>query len=164
MAVLMISGSARESSTNRALLGVAARMLVDTEAVLYEIGDLPLFTDGREACDSVQAWRSAVVDCTSLIISTPAYLHNVPASLKSALEWLAATGELAQKPVLVIVLTPTPPRGDRAMQSLAWSLAALDARIVATLDLYLADMSVDTDGITLDQDSHVLLEAALKLL
>ena len=160
----MISGSARPDSTNRSLLHTIAEMLDDLPANFFDISTLPLFYDGRPADEVVDAWRAAVSSSTAVVISTPAYLHNMPASLKSALEWLAATGELAAKPVIAITLTPAPPRGDKAMQSLAWSLAALDARVVVTLDLYVADMSVDGSRLMIDHDSRVLIDAALRLL
>ena len=164
MSVLMISGSARPNSSNRQLLGIIKSMLGAKQSQVYDIADLPLFVDGRSPCAKVDAWRSAVIGCTSIVISTPTYLHNLPASIKSALEWLTRGGELQAKPVLAITLTPSPPRGDKAMQSLSWTLHALDARVVASLDLYLSDFSSSTPTVVLDENSRDLLAEALKLL
>lgn len=91
-------------------------------------------------------WRAQVAASRCVIISTPEYLHNIPAVLKNGLEWLKSTGELHSKPVLPITFTPHPPRGEDAMMSLRKSLQALEARIAVELPLYQHTLPKNPDG------------------
>lgn len=145
MKILTLSGSAREDSANTHLLKNLVQALPEHQIVHGNIiNNLPLFraeSDRAPWPATVVAWRTLVQHCDGLIIATPEYLHNLPALLKNALEWLASSGELVNKPVLPITYTPHPPRGERAMQSLCWSLQALDARILAQLPLYQQELS-----------------------
>ena len=71
----------------------------------------------------------------------------MPALIKNALEWITSSGELVGKKVLAITFTPNEPRGDKAMQSLLWSLQALDANIVApACHCIKAEISYTSDG------------------
>lgn len=131
MATLLISGSAKSDSTNQKLLDYLVGTLPAGSTRKFDLARIPLFVDGRPAAASVRAWQSEVAAAAAVIISTPEYIHGVPAALKSALEWLTRGGELRSKPVLAITLTPHPPRGAKAMSALLHSLEALDARVVA---------------------------------
>lgn len=162
-----ISGSARSGSSNQRLLNALPMLLPNHEVVSLNGERLPLFLDGQDQAPwspMVLAWRAALQRSDALVISTPAYLHNVPAGLKNALEWVASSGELAGKRVLPITLTPYPPRGERAMQSLCWSLEALDARMITQLSLYHKDLVYDERGHLLPSEGQELLVAALELL
>ena len=100
--------------------------------------------------EDVIAWRGAVAAADAVIICTPAYLLNVPAVLKNALEWLTTSGELYNKPVLALTYTPAEPRGEEALQSLIWSLQALRARVIGQCQLFqntlIAGMEGQLDG------------------
>lgn len=100
----------------------------------------------------------------AIVFSTPAYLNNLPGVLKNALDWLASSGELEAKATLVFTFTPGPPRGDRARQSLLWSLAALNARVVTEGPFYQPNVSFGEDGEILPGDEREMLTAALQLL
>ena len=149
--MLGVSGSTRVDSANRKLIAamskIDARMTID----LYTgIGELPLFRSELDRSpwpDSVLRWRTLVQKSSGLVICTPAYLNNLPAALKNALEWLTTSGELAGKSVLPVTFTPHPPRGEKAMQSLIWSLKALQANIVVKLELYQNEIDFFEDGI-----------------
>lgn len=167
MLLCTISGSARPDSSNRRLLNALPTLLPQHEVIGGRIHALPLFLDGQDHAPwpvEVLAWRAALQRCDAVVVSTPAYLHNMPASLKNALEWIASSGELVDKPVLPITLTPHPPRGDRAMQSLCWSLQALNARVVTQLSLYNRDLSYDIKGVLEPSEGQELLSAALHIL
>lgn len=167
MRLCTISGSARLDSSNQRLLNALPALLPQHEVLDGGIHALPLFLDGQDAHPwppAVLAWREALRQCDALVISTPAYLHNLPASLKNALEWIASSGELVDKRVLPITLTPHEPRGEHAMQSLCWSLQALNARIVTQLSLYHKDLVYDEAGILQPSEGQELLLAALDVL
>ena len=165
MNILTVSGSSRSESTNRRLLDTLQN-LTDTHTFHHAeiVNRLPLFHPGLEADETVEAWKTFVRSADALVFSTPEYLHNLPALLKNALEWLTTGGELADKPVIALTTTPHPPRGERAMQSLLWSLDALNARIVTQYAVYDLPAKIDDTGILTDKELRELLSAMLELL
>ncbi|MEM7574484.1 MAG: NADPH-dependent FMN reductase [Bacteroidota bacterium] len=169
MQILAFAGSDRLASSNFQLLRAAARLRPDWAVGLSRLpGQLPLFRaqlDQNPLPATVIAWRHALQSADAVIISTPEYAHNLPALVKNALEWVVSSGELAAKPVLPITLTPHAPRGDKAMQSLLWTLQAMDARIVTQLPLYQTQCNWSETGDDLQAcEAKELLEAALQLL
>ena len=83
----------------------------------------------------------------------------MPALIKNALEWITVSGELAGKKVLALTFTPTAPRGEKAMQSLLWSLQALDAHILVSLSLFQTELAFTSDGEIIGEGADVLKEA-----
>ena len=79
------------------------------------------------------------------------------------MEWLSSSGELRGKPVLPITLTPHPPRGERAMQSLLWTLRALEANALTQFPVYLSDLERDESGFCLPEELAEMLREALAL-
>ena len=106
----------------------------------------------------VRKWRSKVNAATQIIVCTPEYLHNIPAILKNSLEWLSSSGEMVNKPVLAITLTPSPPRGQYAMISLLNTLKALDAVVIAQLVFYVSELSQSDDGLWNDETTTLFNE------
>jgi len=170
MDILTISGSPHRSSSNAKMLeglsqlnGSKSHNFIDSLGLI----DLPLFTpdiDHSPWPKMVESWRTQVDRADALIISTPAYLKNIPAVLKNGLEWLTTSGELQGKPTLALTYTPHPPRGEDAMKSLLFSLGALDARIVAQCPLYQNELTIQKDGTLIGKESIELLEEAIALL
>jgi len=148
MNILTISGSVRRNSRNDEFLRMLPKMFTEHHFVHSRLSELPLFYPEIYESDvpvQVKKWKEAIKPTDLVVISTPEYLHNIPAVLKNAFEWLTQTGELVQKKVLPITFTPHHPRGKKAMQSLIWTLQALDAQIVTTLELYHSDFLVTND-------------------
>ena len=56
-------------------------------------------------------WRKILQESDAVIISIPEYIHNIPALIKNALEWVTTSGEFLGKKVLPITFTPHEPRG-----------------------------------------------------
>jgi len=167
--VLAISGSASSPSSNARLLEAIAAFFpekgVTQDSLLRE---LPLYRPDLDKAPlpaAAEQWRAQVADARAVIISTPEYLHNIPAVLKNGLEWLKSSGELYGKAVLPITFTPHPPRGEHAMESLRKSLQALEARIVAELPLYQNEVPTTKDGTRiLEGETRALIEAGLDML
>ena len=165
MKVLTVSGSARKDSSN-------TRLLKNLHKLNYEIDflhtsfhfQLPLFSAELEGNSPqvVHDWKKELRNADGVIFCTPEYIHNIPAALKSALEWVTASGELSGKKVLAITYTPHEPRGKKAMQSLLWSLQALDANILVSLELYKTDIIIKDDG-EISGSSSEILKASLEL-
>lgn len=165
MYILTISGSSAQESTNTKLLESFNQNFSGLTFKHYDIKQLPLYLvdlDINPLPSEVKQFRKIVSESAVVIISTPEYTHNIPAILKSALEWLTTSGELAKKKVIAITYTPNTPRGEKAMSSLIQTLKALDAQVLTNLDLYLNEIWVNEDG-KLAGDLE-LLTAAIKLI
>lgn len=167
MSVLCCCGSIRASSSNYRLLQSIQHSFPQYEWRYFPLGRLPMFQPELDQApwpEPVLSWRQEVERAKAVIVSTPAYLENIPAAVKNALEWLTTSGELAGKPVLPITFSPHPPRGQTAMQSMCWSLQALEARIIGQLPLYQNELELKQDRYHFDQDHRLLLAESLKLL
>ena len=168
MHLLTVSGSARLDSTNTALLKALPAVFPNKKFIHFDnLTSLPLFTvagDKNPLPESVVSWRKAVAEATAVIFATPEYIHNLPAVLKNALEWLASSGELVGKPVLAMTYLPNQPRGEKAMTSLTWSLKALDSKVVASLPLYQTSLEIKNGEITGNIEELEILKEAIYLL
>ena len=161
--ILAVPGSVRSGGTNVRLLHALAKLAHPRRVVVGELIEfLPLFTPEAKITDEVVDWRQMVHQAEAVIFCTPEYLHNLPAALKSALEWLTTGGELADKPVVALTATPHSPRGERAMQSLLWSLEALNARVVAQMPVYDVPSKVNDAGDITDEALRELLMLLLE--
>jgi NAD(P)H-dependent FMN reductase len=165
--LLLISGSPDQQSANsRFLKGVGKLQSRPVQTADY-LADLPVFQPSLDKApwpELVLRWRFDLSKAEVVIFSTPSYLHNIPGVLKNALDWLASSGELDAKPALVFTFTPGPPRGDRARQSLLWSLDALNARVVTEGPFYQPTISFGEGGDILHGEEREMLEEALLLL
>lgn len=140
--ILTISGSGRTQSSNRILLKTIQNRypMIDffSSDILFK---LPVFQDGLSTIsDIVIEWKQAVASCDAVLISTPEYIGGVPSVIKNAFEWLAESGELNNKHVIPITLTPHAPRGKQTEQALNWILKALGAKVEASLLLHLNEI------------------------
>jgi NAD(P)H-dependent FMN reductase len=61
----------------------------------------------------------------AVLISSPEYAHGVPGSLKNALDWLVRSGELYEKQLGLINVTP---RSTYAQASLVETLSTMTAK------------------------------------
>ena len=167
MKILTISGSSRSLSSNIQLLEALPFELPKHDFLRFKIEELPLFTadaDHHPWHPKILEWRSAVASADGVLITTPEYIHNIPAALKNAFEWLTSSGELNYKPVVAITFTPHAPRGKKAMQSLLWSLQALDARVVVQLELYQNEVEFNEEGRLITNEEVNVLKGAIELL
>jgi len=166
--VLTISGSSRVLSSNVGLLKALQAIDGDKQYVHYDmLNVLPLFAaelDHSPWPEEVLNWRAALADADAVVICTPEYIHNLPAQIKSALEWVTSSGELVAKRTIAMTYTPNEPRGERAMQSLLWSLEALDANVIAQVSIYQSQIKVDGGEFVGDQEIIELLTEVLRML
>lgn len=167
MNTLALCGSSRTDSTNRFLLAYLAETYPQLNLHIdRKLHVLPLFHSNvaethRHHAD---AFIKSLDEADAILISTPEYLHNIPAALKNAFEWCYTTGVLAQKPVLPICYTPAPPRGEKAMTSLLYTLEALQARVPGSLIIHHNEISFDPKGQLVNNDIEDLLDASIELL
>jgi len=165
MHILCLSGSASDGSSNILLLRyLKSQFAMHQFQIADYLKELPLFYDGCQPNSTVETFKSELQESDVVIISSPAYLHNIPALLKNAFEWVTASGEFYQKKVLAIIYTPNFPRGEKAMSSLTNSLKALDCQIVATLLLHHTDLCFEEEVKVLKKDNYEMLLEAVRLL
>ncbi len=156
--LLLISGSLRRASTNRAVLRtVQADAATGVECCLYEeLADLPHFNPdddhGTPPAAAVRL-RHAVHRADALLFSTPEYAGAMPGALKNLLEWLIGDdqpGSIYEKPVGWL---NTSPRGaELAHESLRAVLGYAGARVVeeACGHVPVTASSVGGDGLLSD--------------
>ena len=129
--LIAISGSLRLDSTNTQLLDAVARLAppmfeVEIAPTLAELPhfDAPADDDGPAI---VAAFRATVRAADAVIIASPEYAHGIPGSLKNALDWMVGSGELYERPVLLLHGSP---RATFAQAALIEVLRTMGAVIV----------------------------------
>jgi chromate reductase, NAD(P)H dehydrogenase (quinone) len=107
--ILGISGSLRERSYNRALLGAAAELLPEgVEIEEFDLREIPLYDADVEAAgdpEPVAKLRAAVAEADALLFATPEYNRGTSGVLKNAIDWLsrpALASVLRWKPVAIM--------------------------------------------------------------
>jgi chromate reductase len=175
ISLLLISGSARDGSTNVAALRTAAAVAGDdVDAVVFGgIGELPLFNpdDDREGVPidpRVAAMRTAVAAADALLLCTPEYAGALPAALKNLLEWTIGDAGTYRKPVAWInAAGPAAPSGAAdAHESLAKVLRYAGAEIVdgACVRVPVTRDMVGHDGLISDDGARSAIAAAVTTL
>lgn len=132
--ILAISGSLRARSTSTEVLRAAVSIAQQfAEIVPYSgIGDLPHFNpdldeEGAVLPHGVANFRAAVRTADAILIASPEYAHNLPGSLKNALDWLVSGPELPGKPTGLLNASA---RATHAQAALAETLRTMSARLV----------------------------------
>lgn len=170
MRVLAICGSLRAESSNIGLLRAAAAVAPGgMEFVVYEgLERLPQFNPDLDELDAVAPpavteLRALAASAAGFVFSTPEYAHGLPGALKNALDWLVSSGELIDKPVLV--LNASPNSGQFAQAQLAETLRMLSARVLdaSRLQPFLARKPA-ADGSGLDDAALKMLRSSLAAL
>jgi chromate reductase len=166
--IVAINGSSRPDAHNARLLQAIARRYDSHTFDLYlDLSDLPLYLADQESVlinDRVIQLRDSIHKADAILISTPEYIHNIPAILKNALEWLTQSGEMNNKRTLPITYTPHEPRGKRALTSMEQSLIALNTQIISSLQLYQNELIIEEDLEMSGSFSVELLDAAMTTL
>ena len=147
--IVAINGSTRPEAHNARLLQAIARRYDTYSVELHlDLSGIPLYLADQESTlikDEIVELRSSINSADAVIISTPEYIHNIPAVLKNALEWLTESGEIYNKKTLPIVYSPNEPRGTHAMKSLLQSLTALNATIISSMQLYQNELIINEE-------------------
>ena len=135
MNILAISGSLQSRSSNSALIRHAAAHRgngIDV-AVFDQLAELPHFNpelDTESPPAAVPSLRALAGAADAILIASPEYAHEMPGSLKNALDWLVSSGELYGKPAVVLCGSPAQERGAFAREALQRTLEAEGARVV----------------------------------
>ncbi|HEY2773187.1 MAG TPA: NADPH-dependent FMN reductase [Candidatus Binatia bacterium] len=170
MRVLAISGSLKSDSTNAALLRAAAAMAPEqmaVEVIDRLIGELPHFRpdldeDGMTPPAAVAEWRKLFATSDAVLISCPEYAHGVPGSFKNALDWLVSTCELTDKPVALLMASPS--GAPHAYAALRPTLVVMGCDLVFEASLMFARRHLGDDGTLLDEQLAGEVRHALRAL
>lgn len=164
---LAISGSLRGASSNSTLLQAAARLAPDrvTITLAPSVGDLPHFNpdldgEGAEPPPPVARFRDGIRAADAVLISSPEYIHGVPGALKNALDWVASSGDLVDKPVALINASAT---AHHAQDALMETLTVLMAAVTATR-IPLASNRITLDALLADPERSCALRGAVEAL
>jgi chromate reductase, NAD(P)H dehydrogenase (quinone) len=168
MRILAISGSLRAASSNSALIDAAALLAPrDVDFVVYGgLAGLPHFNpdvDNGEPPPPVKEFREQLTWCDAVLISSPEYAHGVPGALKNALDWLVGSGELIDKPVALINVSPS---ATHAHASLVETISVMSGRVVeeASIRIPLGGRKPCAEEIAVDPNLAEPLLAAIAAL
>ncbi|WP_426574952.1 NADPH-dependent FMN reductase [Aquihabitans sp. McL0605] len=180
MRVVGVCGSLQERSTTAAVLASVADLVTaaptpveagaDGGPALIEyhrfrgIDRLPHFNpdhDDDPAHPEVATWRNALAAADAVVIATPEYAHSYPGALKDALDWTVGSGELVDKPVLLV--TASGGGGVHAGEALAQVLRAMSAQVIGPVSIWGVSPKIADDRLT-DVDDLSALAAAVTVL
>ena len=127
MKLLAISGSARQDSTNTALLMAMQRLAPEgvEVSVFHRLDSLPVFSpdaEGEKTPVAVLRFLELVAAADGVIISSPEYVRSIPGGMKNAIDWMVSRYEIIGKP---ITLAHASHRGDEMLASLRVVLATV---------------------------------------
>jgi chromate reductase len=134
--LLGLSGSLRSNSHSRSVLHALQRVLAPEVCLAVRDLGLPLYNeddDGDSAPDDVRTFRASIAASDGIVIVTPEYNHGIPGVLKNALDWASRPlnrSALAEKPVVVVSVSPAFTGGVRAQANVHETLLAMGASIV----------------------------------
>jgi len=126
--ILAVSGSLRANSSNTLILKEIQKWAPQhiTFTIYQDMATLPAFDDSMDAPEPVVAWRRQLAAADGVFICSPEYAFGIPGALKNAMDWTVGSGELVNKP-LVLVTAAT--GGDKAHAAWLQIFTALSANI-----------------------------------
>lgn len=137
MKILAISGSAREASTNTALLRAMKSLAPDGVELLvfHRLDALPVFSpdsEGEITPVAVREFMETVSAVDGIIISSPEYVRSIPGGLKNAIDWMVSRFEVIGKPIALVHASH---RGDDVLASLRRVLSTVSDNFLEDLFL-----------------------------
>lgn len=177
MKILGISGSLRKGSFNTLLLEAAVNLVPAN--VNFEMAEpldrLPHFNpdldDIENPLPEVRKWREDLNSADALVIASPEYAHAISGVLKNAIDWVVGSGELVDKPVMVLNASPTHLGAEKAHAALKYTINLLSALLVEEASFQLSSVKtrfnqqgklIDTKTIQLLKDSLARLAEVVR--
>jgi chromate reductase len=155
--VLMICGSLRKGSFNRALMNalppLAPPNMKLTEAPSFR--GFPLYDADLQAAGfpaDVMALAGAIRAADAVIIITPEYNYSIPGALKNAIDWVSRVADqpFKDKPVAIQSATGGPLGGARMQYHLRQALIFLNAFTFGTPEIFVGSAQTKFDEKTLE--------------
>jgi chromate reductase len=163
---LAISGSLKSTSTNTSILRFMIKLANPSVKIdLYsDLDALPHFSperDSDKAPEAVENLRKQIKNADGIIFCTPEYAFNLPGVLKNALDWCVSSGELNEKPVLVLSASPLNTGGEKALSSLQMTLTALGTKQVAAYSIANVNSKLNSDKEITDEETITVIKGLL---
>ena len=156
--VLMICGSLRKGSFNRALMN-ALPALAPADMKLTEsppFRGFPHYDADLQASAGfpadVTALANAIRAADGVIIITPEYNYTIPGALKNAIDWVSRIENqpFREKPVAIQSATGGPLGGARMQYHMRQALTFLNAFIFGTPEIFVGMAQTKLDPTTLE--------------
>jgi len=161
MNILVIYGSLREGSLNKAL--APKEMNIE----LSGIEGFPLYDDKIEKTafpEVATKLKEKIAAADGILVVTPEYNRSIPGSLKNALDW-TSRGKVPwkQKPVGVIGASDGVRGASFAQYDVKKVLTYFDAHVMGQPEFYFGegDKKIDADGNITDEKSKTYLQKYL---
>lgn len=170
MEILALSGSLRAQSTNSRLLRAAAALAPATMRFTHydaQMAELPQFnpdldTEGAVPHPAVATMRALLGRAHALFICCPEYAAGVPGSFKNLIDWTVSSGELGEKPIALLMASPT--GAPNAHAALVPTLRFLNARLVFDASVLVTTRPFDAEGRIADEGlRRAVLEALARI-
>jgi chromate reductase len=169
--ILLICGSVRQRSSNRATLDTAVAVApLGVMASIYDVmTSLPHFNpdlDQPPLPEPVRELRFAIESAHALLFCTPEYAGALPGSFKNLLDWTVGGTEISAKPSGWINVSTMPTGAAGAHAELATVLRYTDARLVDTacVQLPVGRNEIGPDGLITTTDTRTAITAVLAAL
>ncbi|MEO1734405.1 MAG: NADPH-dependent FMN reductase [Pseudomonadota bacterium] len=146
-----LSGSLRQSATNRKLMIEAAR-LFDPETLVEGDLKLPLYDGDTEDAEgipaSVQTLADQIKAADAVVISTPEYNKGPSGVLKNALDWVSRTKNRPwmDKPVAVLYAAAGRAGGERGLMILRGLIVPFQPLLLPGPEVHVADSGAAFDA------------------
>ncbi len=170
MQLLVIPGSLREGSYNRALARAVPQCVPDgVEVVTTDLVGIPPLNEDQEqelgTTGPVAALRQAVTEADVVLFCTPEYNQSIPGVVKNAVDWLSRAlpeKPLQGKPVGVIGAAPGPWGTRMSQKELRHVLGVVGAVVMLTPNLWIRHAGeAFTDGELTDENHRAQLTKVL---
>lgn len=150
--ILAISGSARITSTNTALLnGIKNIAPADIHFdVFSDLTALPIFSPDLETPElplPVNRFIKLINANDALILSSPEYVRAVPGGLKNAIDWLVSNEAIIDKPIALVHASH---RGDDMLSSMRLILSTVSTNYFDDMFLRFSLMAMTSDEISVE--------------
>ena len=151
--ILAISGSLRRGSySTMALRGLQEAVRQRAQVQIHSLEEIPLYNadlDGDFEPPGVVALKTAIQECSGMVLVSPEYNYGMPGVLKNALDWAsrpAYASVLKGKPVLTMTTSPGIGGGVRAHAQLRQTLAGTLSRVVPAPEVLVAAVHTKVGG------------------
>ncbi|MGO1167931.1 MAG: NADPH-dependent FMN reductase [Janibacter sp.] len=166
MNVLVLVGSLRADSTNRALAQAAITHLPEgsTATVFDRVADLPHYSEDLDAEGRAPAiaeeLRTAIAEAEGLIVVTPEYNGTLSSVVKNAIDWASRPREdacIAGTPAVVLAASGAPYGAEWARKDAVRALQVAGADVVEDTFGIGASYEAFADGRLVDAEADASL-------
>jgi NAD(P)H-dependent FMN reductase len=171
--ILAVSGSLQAQSSNGALLRALGSSLENElgpgtrthfTRALHELPPFNIDVDVDPALPAVADWRRELATAAAVLFATPEYAFGIAGSLKNALDWVVGSGELVNKPVILIGASTLETAAGFAMDALERTIRVMSADVVGTLRVPFVRSKLTPEGDVMDAELGASIQSLARQL